>query len=301
MIQIPVEHRVDPSWVPETPLESPTAGAGLVDVFLRRYLLRLIVRKEIRARYSGSLLGVFWSYVQPAIHFGMYFLVIGGILGLHKSVPVFGLHMFAGFVYVHFFTETFSAGTRSIVANRSILKRVPMPREMFPVAAMLVSAFHVIPGIGIMAVVCVLMGWHITLTALLAGAIGFLIVGIWGLACALLFSAANVFFRDFSNIVSTLRTFITFSVPMVYPYSLVQQRFGSLSHFFLFNPIAEAVLLNQRLFWAPVTPHPAAIIRADLPNHLILIGVVHLVVALCALIGSQIAFSQLENKFAERL
>ena len=53
-------------------------------------------RKEIQARYSGSFLGLFWSYVQPAVRFGMYFFVMGIILKLHKTVPVFGVHMFAG-------------------------------------------------------------------------------------------------------------------------------------------------------------------------------------------------------------
>ena len=74
------------------------------------------------------------------------------ILDLHKDVQYFGIHMFAGLVFVHYFTETFSSGTRSIVRNRSIISKMPMPREMFPVASMLVSAFHVVPGLVIITV-----------------------------------------------------------------------------------------------------------------------------------------------------
>ena len=49
--------------------------------------------------------------------------------------------MFAGWSCVHFFTETFTAGTRSIVRNKAIVQKMAMPREMFPVASMLVSAY----------------------------------------------------------------------------------------------------------------------------------------------------------------
>ena len=54
---------------PSAPLVSPFAGGGLIDVFRRRYLLKLLVQKEIRARYQGSLLGLMWSYVQPLVRF----------------------------------------------------------------------------------------------------------------------------------------------------------------------------------------------------------------------------------------
>ncbi len=92
------------------------------------------MQKEIQARYQGSLLGLLWSYVQPLVRFCMYFFVIGLVLGLHKTVPNFAIHMFAALIGVHFFTETFSSGTRSIVRNKAIVRKMAMPREMFPVA-----------------------------------------------------------------------------------------------------------------------------------------------------------------------
>ena len=301
MIYVPVEHEVDPSSVPDAPLRAPAPSGGLVDVWGRSYLLRLLVRKEILSRYSGSFLGLLWSYVMPAMRFFIYFFVIGVIMGLHKDVPAFGIHMFAGLVFAHYFTETFSAGTRAIVKNRSILTKMPMPKEMFPVASMLVSAFHVIPGMVILTVAGYLIGWRPDPAGLLAGAMGFLIVSLLGTALALLFSAANVFFRDFGNIVSTLTLFVHFTVPMVYPYALVQARFGAFAKFYLLNPVAEAVLLNQRCFWVGATGHPARYIRTDMPDHLFLIGFGQIGLTLVILVFSQMWFSRLEGKFVERL
>jgi ABC-2 type transport system permease protein len=301
MIRIPVEHQVDPDWVPDSPLASPSANSGLLEVFRRAYLLRLLVRKEIQARYSGSFLGLFWSYVQPAVRFGLYFFVIGLVLQIHKDVEYFGIHMFAGIVVVHYFTETFGSGTRSIVRNKAIIRKMAMPREMFPVASMLVSAFHVVPGLVILTVACLGVGWTPDPEGIAAGLLGFAIVMVLGTALALLFSAANVFFRDFSNVVGTLTAFITFSVPMIYPYSFVEDRFGRLAEWYLLNPIAEAVLLMQRAFWVGATSDPVETARTDLPDNLWTLGFAHLAAALVVLAIAQVVFTRLENKFAERL
>ena len=294
-------HTVDPASVPDAPLEPPGANAGLLDVFRRRYLLRLLVRKEIQGRYSGSFLGLFWSYVQPGVRFAMYYFVIGGILQLHADVPVFGIHMFAGIVFVHFFTESFSAGTRSIIKNKALVRKMSMPREMFPVASMLVSAFHVVPGLVILTVAGVAVGWTPDLVGLGAGLLGFAICAVLGTALALFFSAANVFFRDFSNVVNTLTVFVTWSVPMIYPYSMVEERFGSLANYYLLNPLAEVVLLIQRCFWTGATDDPAATVRERLPDNLFAWGFAHLGAAVVLLVIAQLSFTRLENKFAERL
>lgn len=301
MIYQPVEHTVDPAWVPAAPLVPPSANGGLLDVFRHRYVLRLLVRKEIQGRYSGSLLGLFWSYVQPAVRFGMYFFVIGIVIQLHKEVEYFGIHMFAGIVFVHYFTETFNAGTRSIVRNKAILKKMAMPRELFPVASMLVSAFHVVPGLVILTVACLAVGWTPDAVGIAAGLLGFAIVAVLGTALALLFSAANVFFRDVSNVVGTLTIFVTFSAPMIYPYRMVESRFGAAADYYLLNPIAESVLLIQRCFWTGSTSDPAQTIREDIPDNLFQLGLAHLAAAIVALALAQLVFSRLENKFAERL
>ena len=141
------------------PLAPPTSSTGLFEVFRRRYLLRLLVGREISARYQGSVLGLLWSYVNPLTQFCIYYFVVGILFNLHSNVQNFAIHMFCGMVIVHFFNETFNAGTRSIVRNRSLVKKMAMPREMFPVASMLVSLYHVIPQMIILVVVCLLTGW----------------------------------------------------------------------------------------------------------------------------------------------
>ena len=280
-------------------LVAPSATSGLFEVFRRRYLLRLLVRREISARYQGSFLGLFWSYLQPAFRLAIYYFVIAEILD--RGTENFAIHLFAGMVMVHFFTESFGAGTRSIVRNKSLVQKMAIPREMFPVASMLVSAYHVVPGMVMLGGFCVALGWRPDLIGLAAGLLAFALVAVLGTALALLFSAANVFFRDFSNVVQTLTQFTTFSVPMIYPYSLVEQRFGDFAQYYLLNPMAEAVLLFQRAFWTGTTDDPVATEAEHLPDHLFALGFAHLGVALVVLALGQLVFNRLENKIPERL
>lgn len=294
------------------PLSPPSANNGLLAVFQRRYLLRLLVRREISARYQGSFLGLLWSYINPLSHFLVYWAVIGGILGLHKTVPNFPVHIFAGLIVVHFFTETFGAGTRSIVRNRSIVQKMPLPREMFPVATMLVSLYHVVPQIVIMVVACVLSGWTPDLYGMTCGVIALGVIMMIGTASALIFSVANVFFRDFGNVVNVLQMFVRFGVPMIYPYSIIDERFGRFAQFYTWNPLADAVLLFQRAFWVGTTAGPddnvpggyrtvAYTAAHDMPDNLILIGLAMLVVGALFLLVAQLIFTRFENKIPERL
>ena len=285
--------------VVDAPLSPPSATTGLLEVFRRRYLLKLLVRREISARYQGSVLGFFWSYVQPATKLAMYYFVISVIV--ERGVENFAIHLFAGLVMVHYFTETFGAGTRSIVRNKSLVRKMAVPREMFPVASMLVSAYNIVPGMVLLTGFCIALGWRPEPIGMAAALLGLLLVAVLGTALALLFSAANVFFRDFTNVVQTLTQFINFSVPMIYPFSKVSDRFGEYAHFYLANPMAEAVLLFQRGFWVGTTADPEATIADSMPDRLFTLGFIHLGVALVLLGVAQLVFTRLENKIPERL
>jgi len=296
-----------PQLVITAPLASPASSGGLGEVFRRRYLLRLLVRKEIKARYQGSLLGLMWSYVQPLVRFSMYFFVIGLVLGLHKNVPDFAIHMFAAIVFVHYFTETFTAGTRSIVQNKSIVRKMAMPRELFPVASMIVSAIHTFPQLLILLIASAASGWKPDLEGIGAGLLGAAIIAVFGTALALLFSALNVFFRDFQNIVATLTIFTHWAVPMIYPFGKLATSSIVESHpwflpIYLADPLAVAVVLLQRCFWIPCwSKHPQDIGWPTMPHHYFLLGWVMLFASLVVLVLCQMAFRRLENKIAERV
>ncbi|GAW52107.1 MULTISPECIES: ABC transporter permease [unclassified Nocardioides] len=285
--------------VVDAPLESPAPSSGLLNVFRRRYLLRLLVKREISARYQASVLGLFWSYINPLSQLFIYWFVMGKIIG--RGTEMLAIHVFCGLIVVQFFVETFNAGTRSIVRNKALVQKMAVPREMFPVASMLVSLYHMGPQLVILTFICALCGWTPDPLGMAGFVLAVAIIMLLGTALALMFSVANVFMRDASSVVSILTNFVRFSVPMIYPYSLVDSRFGSFAQFYLLNPIADAVLLVQQAFWVGTTKNPDAIQAVNIPDNLFAFSFLALGVSALLLVIAQLIFMRFENKIPERL
>ncbi len=274
-----------------------------MDVFRRRYLLKLLVRKELRVRYQGSPVGLLWSYIKPGVRFIMYFWVIG--LLIPHALPDRPLHIFSGMVMVSFFTDALTSGSKSVVKNKSLVRKINLPREMFPVAAIMVSVYHLVPMYVILLGGCFLSGWHPDPLAGLAAVMALAIVLLFGLGIALLLSAWNVYFRDVSNIVDVIQTIITWTVPMIYPFGIVMDKLivdhPRLYELYLSSPLCISVLLNNRAFWTPSSTTPRKIELSELPAHLFERGAVMIVAGIAFLWIAQVVFSRLEGRFAEKV
>ena len=285
-------------------LIDPAPVGGLMEVFQQRYVLKLLVQRQLAAMYAASVLGLLWSYVQPAMRFGVYYIVMGVIINLHRGTPYFALHLFAGMVVVHYFGETWNGGTRSIWNNKGLVQKMRMPRELFPVSAAVVAAYHTIPQVLVLLVCCLFVGWHLTFTAVAAGALGVAILVTFSMALALFFSAINVFYRDFQNIVSTILTFMHFLVPMMYPFEKVWSlgvNHPWIYQIYMANPITQAVILLQRMFWYPLVEDKSTIAGRSFPPDLYERGLITFVVCALLLWLSQRFFTRAEAKFPERL
>ena len=122
-------------------------------------------------------------------------------------------------------------------------------------------------------------------------------------ALALFFSALNVFYRDFQNIVQTIMQFMHFLVPMMYPFSLVWEAHDShpwLYQIYVANPIAQAVVLLQQFFWYPLIENTEGLARQTPPD-MWSRGLITLALCLLLLWLSQKFFTRVEGKFPERL
>jgi ABC-2 type transport system permease protein len=298
--------------VVDAELVDPAPRGGIPEVFGQWYLLKLIVRRQLASQYAASLLGLAWSYIQPAMRFAVYYTVMGSILRLHAGTPEFAIHLFCGMVMVHYFSETWSSGTRSIWQNRQLILKMRMPREVFPVAAMLVAAYHTLPQLILLTLICLIKGWTITWASAAAGLLGVGILISFSMAMALFFSALNVFYRDFQNIVGTLLQFMHFMVPMMYPFSRVYtagENHPWLYQLYMANPVAEAVVLMQKFFWWGIIPesdkasstHLVGHTVPEFPPDMYQRGLIMLVICIVLLLLAQRFFSRAQNKFPERL
>lgn len=285
-------------------LVRPGVGGGLTDVFRQRFLLKLLVRKELQIRYRGSVLGLLWSYVKPGVQFVVFYIALGVFLGLERSprnpdgLANYAIYLFSGIVLINFFTEALSNAARSIVSNGGLIKKIYLPRELFPVASVWVSAVHFVPQLAVLIAACLVVGWQPSLLQLAAAAAGFIIVAMLATGLGLLFGSANVYFRDFENIVDMLLMVATWTSPVMYAWTMVRDKLGEGWYsVYQVNPITIAVEAFHYAFWLPTTDGLAPIP----PNLLSLWIPVGLVVSFVLLFVGQWTFRRLEGRFAQEL
>lgn len=282
----------------EAPLVEPGRGQGLLDVLRNRYLLRLIVKKEVRVRYRGSVLGMLWSYVKPAVQFVVFFVALGVFLELNRGTEDYAVYLFSGIVVINFFGEGFSNATRSVVGNAALIRKIYLPRELFPVSSLWVSAVHFLPQLVVLLIGALIAGWRPNVAELAAGVLGFVIVALLALGLGLLFGAINVLYRDAENFVDLIVMVATWASPVLYPWHKVFDNvpFDWMFVVYQLNPLTAAVELFHYCFWYPGTTGPV-----ELPPNMWTFGYIALATSLLLLVIGQSVFRRLEGRFAQEL
>lgn len=282
-------------------LIKPGSGRGLLDVYGDRFLLKLLVRKEIKVRYRGSVLGLLWSYVKPLVQFLIYFVALGIFLNLQRGTPNYAIYLFAGIVLVNFFTESLSNATRSIVDNRDLIRKIYLPRELFPVSTVWVSAAHFLPQLLVLIGACVVVGWTPSILQLAAVVLIFGMVAVLATGLGLMFGAVNVYFRDSENIVDMIVMVVTWASPVLYVWSMVERVMGPWFWVYQLNPMTVAVEVFHWAFWEP-TLKADQLVADTMPPDLLTVWLpVAMLVTLAVLFLGQLTFRRLAIHFAQEL
>ena len=236
----------------------PGRGRGLADVVRWRYLLRLLIRKGTATRYRNSVLGWTWSYVKPLVQFFIYFAVMGVIFGMDRGTDNYPLYLFSGFITVQFFNEAFGNATSSVVGNKALVKKIYLPRELFPIAATAGAFVHFLPQLAILLVVAFVYGWVPGILNLGAILLGLLIIALIAFGLGLLFAGINVRFRDIENFGEVIRQLATWASPVLYTWQLIEEHLGDVMlYVYMCNPITVAVELMHYGFWKPTVEEHA--------------------------------------------
>ena len=283
-----------------TGLVAPGRGRGLLDVHRNRYLLSLITRKEIQVRYRGSVLGILWSYIKPAMQFAVFFVAMGLFLGLNRGVENYAVYLFSGIILMNLFNESFRNAAKSIVENYNLIKKIYLPRELFPVSSLWVALAHFFPQVVVLVVACLFFGWVPGLAQVGAVLLGTAIVAVFSLGIGLLFATANVFFRDAENIVELLVMITTWASPVLYMWTMVRDAMAPwMFALYMLNPLTVATELFHFGFWQPTLDASST---WALPDAFFSLWVpVAIGVSLLFLFLGDLAFRRHEGTFAQEL
>ena len=261
-----------------------------------RELLGLLVRRELKARFKDSVLGFLWSLLRPLALLIVYYVAIGKFLGAERAIPDFAIYIFAGLTIWQLFAEIVSGSTGSILGNGGLIKKVYLPREVFPLSVVGSSLFNLMTQLTILAAAVIALGRAPTGQRLLYLPLAIVVVVVYATALGLVLAAVNVYLRDVQYLVEIALMVLFWGSPVVYSWRLVSGvvEQGWMEQAYLANPVTVAVLGMQRAVWVAGTEEP---FPPGLGTRLL----VMLAIGTVLLWLGQRVFARLEGNFAQEL
>lgn len=270
--------------------------SSIRDIFSQRELLGMLIRRELKARYKDSALGFVWTLVRPLAMLLIYYVALGKFMGAARGTPDFAIFIYAGLTAWGFYSEALSAGTGSVVANSGLVKKVYLPREVFPLSAIGSALFNFAIQLVILVLATAAVGAFPTGSrwGYFVGAT--MILVLYGTAMALLLSAWNVYLRDIQYLVEIFVMIFFWVSPIVYPWAMFINNVKStlVQEIYLANPITLAVLGFQKTFWVSGDDMP-------FPDHLYTRMGIAILVGIVLLWLCQRIFARLQANFAQEL
>ncbi|QCB93142.1 ABC transporter permease [Cellulomonas shaoxiangyii] len=273
------------------------------DVWRYRELLSNLVRKELKVKYKDSVLGFFWTLVRPLLQLLVYSVAIGIFLGSGRVIPQFGVYLFTGLLAWSLFTDIIGGSTGSIVGNAGLVKKVYLPRELFPFSVVGASAVNFVLQL------VVLIGAYVVTRSwpqpgdLLLVPLALAVLLVFATALGLVLAAANVYLRDVQYLVEVGLLLWFWMTPIVYDWTKVRENLSGaqewLFHLYMANPMTNVVLAFQRALWPGGRTEEGAAFYydGDLVTRLLVVGGVSLVLLWFA----QRVFARAQGNFAQEL
>jgi ABC-2 type transport system permease protein/lipopolysaccharide transport system permease protein len=232
---------------------------GLATQLVRhRDLLGTLTRREITARYRGSLLGFVWSFAQPLLLLAVYSLVFGTIFAPRVAgAEPYPLFLVCGLFPWIWFSTALAEGTMALVANSGLIRRSVFPLELLPMVPVLSNLVQLLLALPVVAAGIVLArlqghevgGWG-ALAVPLVMALELPLVA--GLALAL--SALHAHFKDVRDLLTSVLTLLFFLTPVLYPLQGVAQPW--LRWVVRLSPATPFTLAWQRTLFEGRLPEP---------------------------------------------
>ncbi|MEE3138684.1 MAG: ABC transporter permease, partial [Acidobacteriota bacterium] len=188
---------------------------NLVRLLRHRSLIQTLVARELKARYRGSVLGFFWSFINPLLLLLVYWFVFSVVLPGIRPIDIepYALFMFCGLLPWTWFSSSVLEASNVLIAGGNLIKKVLFPAEVLPVVTVLANMIHFLLGLPIIAAALVYFAVPVRPLELLWLPVVVLVQLFFTLGLALIVSSLTVHFRDLKDILGNLMTFWFFATP----------------------------------------------------------------------------------------
>ena len=220
---------------------------NLAALFRYRGLIQSLVARELKARYRGSALGFFWSFINPLMLLLVYSFVFKYIMPANwKGIDHYELFLFCGLLPWTWFSSSLLESSGVLISGGNLIKKVLFPAEILPIVTVLSNMVHFFFGLAILVVFLIWFQAPISPLELLWFPVTVLVQLILTLGFALILSALTVHFRDVRDIIGNLMTFWFFATPIIYPYLEMQPWQLKLLNF---NPFTHLAITYQEILF----------------------------------------------------
>jgi lipopolysaccharide transport system permease protein len=210
---------------------------GLRDLWHYRYLLQMLIARDVSVRYKQTLLGVGWALAQPLLNTAVLTMVFSYFAKVPSEGASYPLFAFVALLPWGYVSQAVGRCVAALVGSAPLMSHVYFPRLIIPIAAVAAPLVDFAAGfvvlLGLMAWFRVGVSWHVLALPFFLGlaALTSLAIGLW-------LSALNVRYRDVGHVLPFLLQIAMYCSPVAYPTSLVPERWILL---YRLNPITGVI------------------------------------------------------------
>ena len=253
------------------------------ELYAYRQMIFSLVKKDLRGRYKGSVLGFLWTFINPLLQLVVYTIVFSFIL--KTNIERYYLYLFVALIPWIFFSSSITVGSASIVAQKDLIKKIYFPRMVIPISYVTSSFVNMLLCFIVIFAVIIVSGAGINFLALLTLPVIMLVEYILALGMAMLTSAITVYFRDLEHILGIVTMAWMYMTPIMYDKSIVPE---NLMPIFNLNPMTHVIECYRAVLYEKKIPDLTTLLSAAG------LGILILIVGI-------LVFNKLQKRFAEEL
>lgn len=235
----------------------------LQKLYSYRELLSNLVKRELKVKYKRSVFGFLWSFFNPLVLVVVYSIVVGKIMGMDKNwvsgyggIKSFSAYLLTGLLAWNYMANSLSGAVGSLVDSGNLVKKIYFPREIIPFAAVFANlvnfAFELVVVFIFLTIVGIYFYLQIPLLILVI-----LIETLFVLGLSMVFSLANVYFRDTKHLISVFLLIWFWTCPIIYNFEMFRG-FAAQTPWLLtaykLNPMASIIMMYQQIFYYGQAP-----------------------------------------------
>lgn len=215
-----------------------------------RFLIKQLVSRDFKTKYRRSVLGVFWSFLNPLLTMLVQYVVFSTLF--RSAIPNYPVYLLSGIVLFNFFNETTTVGLTSITANAPLITKVYVPKYIYPLTRMLSSGINVALSLIPLFIVTVCTGvlpapsWLLLVFDLLC-------LMAFSLGITYLLSTMMVYFRDTQFLWSVVSMIWMYCTPIFYPENIIPAKLLPIYHL---NPLYQIIKFARCVLIDRVSPEP---------------------------------------------